>query len=274
MGDRYHSVDSPKLLSDDRYNKLVQETSKGISSFNQLTRSLAQKMSLFGTPQDSRANHQQLKELTDKGNKIVSKINRRLQELNKACTGPHARMRKTQVGKLSNDYKTQVRTFEDTCKKLVASEKQAVERIRRSSVSFRRSDSRGGGGGGGGGAGLDFSNYNEDQLYAQVNVTNYEEEDLARREEDIIHINHQLREVNAAFQEIDELITEQGEAVVEITENTEDAKQNVEGALENLQQADKRSKWCSCSRPKMFCYGVLVLLLIILVISVYSALKK
>lgn len=169
MGDRYHSAQSPRErgLSDEKYAKLIQETSKGISSFNQLTRSMAQKMSLFNTPQDSRANHEALKELTDKGNKLVTKINRRLQELNKSSQGASARNRKTQVTKLSSDFKTQLRAFEETCAKLIESEKQSVDFIRRSSHSFNHNDAK---------AKVEFSNYNEDQIYAQANIIAYDED--------------------------------------------------------------------------------------------------
>lgn len=171
MGDRYHSAQSPRNrergLSDEKYAKLIQETSKGISSFNQLTRSMAQKMSLFNTPQDSRANHEALKELTDKGNKLVTKINRRLQELNKSSQGASARNRKTQVAKLSSDFKTQLRAFEETCAKLIESEKQSVDFIRRSSHSFNHNDAK---------AKVEFSNYNEDQIYAQANIIAYDED--------------------------------------------------------------------------------------------------
>jgi syntaxin 12/13 len=159
----YASADTPRM-PDERYNKLVQETSKGIASFNQVTRAIAQKMSLFGTQQDSRSNHQQLKELSEKGNKLVAKINRRLQELKKACVGAHARSRKTQVGKLSSDFKNQLKTFEQTCQKLMESEKNSVDLIRRSSTSFKHEQK------------MDFNNYNEDQLYAQANITTYDEE--------------------------------------------------------------------------------------------------
>lgn len=167
MGDRYQAAKSPRErgLSDERFQKLIQETSKGISSFNQLTRSMAQKMSLFNTPQDSRANHEALRELSDKGNKLVTKINRRLQELNKASTG--ARMRKTQVTKLSTDFKNQVRAFEETCNKLVESEKQSVEFIRRSSHSFNHNEQK---------TQPEFANYNEDQIYAQANIIAYDED--------------------------------------------------------------------------------------------------
>ncbi|KAJ0407760.1 hypothetical protein ATCC90586_003262 [Pythium insidiosum] len=272
MGDRYHSAESPRGISDERFSKLAQETSKGISSFNQLTRSMAQKMSLFSTPQDSRANHQQLTELSEKGNKMVSKINKRLQELNKASQGqgPQARARRTQVTKLSTDFKNQAKQFEDTCKRLVDAERHAVDHIRRSSQSFRKEDSfqdRDTRSGKPAGGGFQFTNYNEDQLYAQANVTRYDEDDLARREEDIIHINHQMREVNAAFREIDGLIQEQGETVVEIDQNVEEAKDNVHKALQEVEQADARARYCVCSRMKMMCYGGLVVVLILIVLA-------
>lgn len=174
MGERYRSVQSPRdsempgEFGDERFRKLVQETSKGISSFNQVTRGIAQKMSLFGTPQDSRANHTQVTELTDKGHKLVSRLNKRLQELNKACQSGNKRaMRKAQVSKLSSDFKAQLKSFEDTCKRLVETERHSVDLIRRSSTSFK---------GGQKPAGNEFSNYNEDQIYAQANVVIYDED--------------------------------------------------------------------------------------------------
>ncbi|CAH0475872.1 unnamed protein product [Peronospora belbahrii] len=266
MGDRYRSAQSPRNssggVSDERFSKLVSETSKGISSFNQLTRSIAQKMSLFGTPQDSRANHAQIKDLTEKGNKIVAKINRRLQELSRGAKGPNSRTRRTQVNKLSADFKNQARVFEETCERLMESERQSVEFIRRSSQSFK-------GGDGGGG----FTNYSEDQIYAQANVVIYDEDDLQRREDDIIQINHQLREVNAAFQEIDGLVQDQGEMVVEVVDNTETAKENVEKALVEVRQAEERRNCCACSRMKLIFIVILALLVFIALIGIVSTAK-
>jgi syntaxin 12/13 len=173
MADRYRSAQSPRdsempgEFGDERFRKLVQETSKGISSFNQVTRGIAQKMSLFGTPQDSRANHTAVTELTDKGQKLVSRLNKRLQELHKACqSGDKRAMRKAQVSKLSSDFKAQLKSFEDTCKRLVETERHSVDLIRRSSTSFRGQKP----------AGNEFSNYSEDQIYAQANVVIYDED--------------------------------------------------------------------------------------------------
>lgn len=295
MGDRYRSARSPRNssdgVSDERFSKLVSETSKGISSFNQLTRSIAQKMSLFGTPQDSRANHAQIKELTEKGNKIATKINRRLQELSRGAKGPNSRTRRTQVSKLSADFKNQTRVFEETCERLLDSERQSVEFIRRSSQSFK---------GGNGRAGAEFTNYSEDQIYAQANVVIYDEDgtvsiaivnfcgvsrlidcilyslvvyvDLQRREDDIIQINHQLREVNAAFQEIDGLVQDQGEMVVQIVDNTDTAKENVEHALEEVRHAEQRRNCCACSRMKLICIAIFTLLVFIALMGIiYTA---
>nr|CCA18611.1 syntaxin 7like protein putative [Albugo laibachii Nc14]CCA20567.1 syntaxin 7like protein putative [Albugo laibachii Nc14] len=268
MGDRYVSADSP-TYSDERYNRLVQESSKGISTFNQVTRSIAQKMSLFGTPQDSRENHNQIKELTDKGNKMSTKLSRRIQELNRACQGgSQERARKTQVNKLASDFKNQLKSFETTCERLITSEQQTIEHIRRSSTSYERvseDDIK---------PKFGFGNYNEDQIYAQANVTTYDEDDLARREEDIVHINHQLREVNAAFREIDGLVEDQGETVVEVQDNTETVKENVAGALENVRQADKKTGWFKCSKFKLIGIGILLMLVIIAVISFSASSRK
>lgn len=168
----YMSADSPKLGENEHYNALVQETSKAVGQFNQVTRTIAQKMTLFGTPQDSRANHQQLTELTDRGNKLVAKINRRLQELDKGAKAAGGRARKTQVAKLSTDYKNQLKSFEETCQKLLASERAAVSNLRQSSLSFRSDDNDKPEG---------FDGYNEDQIYAQANVTSYNEDGACRQ---------------------------------------------------------------------------------------------
>lgn len=186
MSGRYTSADSPSSTNE-RFQKLVQETSKGISSFHQLIRSMQQKISLIGTPQDTRINHQQLKELSEKGNKMVSRINRRLQELNRGTQGTQGRPRKTQVKKLSSDYKTQVELFETTCQKLIVSEQQSVDYIRRSSQSFQqerkqrrgsRERNRGHSSASTGSNGFQLGDYNEDQLYAQVNITRYDEDGM------------------------------------------------------------------------------------------------
>lgn len=167
----YTSADSPKGGDAERYSRLVQETSAAIGSFHQSTRAIMQKMLILGTPQDNRANHQELKELTDKGNQLVTKINKRLQDLYKFTqSGPQARTRKTQVNKLSTDFKNQCKNFEDTCKKLVEAEKAAIAHIRQSSHSFRRDESLDNN------SPLDLGNYNEDKLYAQANVTTYDED--------------------------------------------------------------------------------------------------
>ncbi|KUF91042.1 Peptidyl-prolyl cis-trans isomerase CPR6 [Phytophthora nicotianae] len=202
-----------------------------------------------------------------KGNKLVAKINRRLQELNRGAKGAAGRARRTQINKLSADFKNQVRVFEETCERLLDSERQSVEFIRRSSQSFKGGDGRQTRGG------AEFTNYSEDQIYAQANVIVYDEDDLQRREEDIIQINHQLREVNAAFQEIDGLVQDQGEMVVEIVENTDTAKDNVEKALEQVKQAEERRNCCACSKMKLICIAIFALLVFIALMGIIFAAK-
>ncbi|KAF1786195.1 t-SNARE [Phytophthora cactorum] len=149
----YISADSPKMGEAEHYNALVQETSKAVGQFNQVTRSIAQKMTLFGTPQDSRANHQQLTELTDRGNKLVAKINRRLQELDKGAKAAGGRARRTQVPSCLG-LQNQLKSFEETCQKLLAAERAAVSNLRQSSLSFRSDDDQKPAG---------FDGYNEDR---------------------------------------------------------------------------------------------------------------
>lgn len=231
-GGNYTAADSPTSGGDaERYARLVADTSAAVGAFHQSTRSLTQKLQLLGTPGDSRANHRELSELADKGRAQVESVNRRLQQLVALCKGPQARPRKTQVNKLSGDFKREVQAFEDACRRLVDAEQAAIARIRQSSHSFRRDDSLDDGKA----PGIQLGGYTEDQLYAQANVTTYDEDgacvggggritgghradgwmatDLARREQDLVHINHQVREVNAAFREVDELVTKQGEVV-------------------------------------------------------------
>lgn len=165
----YTSADSPNNHDVEQFNTSVQDTSKMIQEFHQATRSIQQKMTLFNTPQDNRVNHQQLKELTDKGKSLVTRINKRLQDLNKACQGATGRTRRTQVNKLSNDYKNQLKSFEETCQKLVENEKAAVANIRRQSSSFQHDETN---------KKANVGGYNEDQIYSQVNVTKYDEDGM------------------------------------------------------------------------------------------------
>ncbi|KAL7693572.1 putative target SNARE coiled-coil domain, glycoside hydrolase, family 35, syntaxin [Plasmopara halstedii] len=258
----YMAVNSPKMGENEHYNDVVEETSKDVRQFNQVTRTIAQKMLLFGTPQDSRANHQQLTELTDRGNKLVARINRKLQELDKGAKAAGGRARKTQVAKLSLDYKNQLKSFEETCQKLLAAERAAVSNLRKSSLSFRSDDDTKLEG---------FDGYNEDQIYAQANVTRYNEDDLIRREEDILKINQQLHEVNAAYREVDGLVQDQGELVVDIEDNTETAQENAQGALRNVREANEKRGLCKCSKSKLICTGLFALMIIAAVIAIVAA---
>ncbi|TYZ68812.1 hypothetical protein PybrP1_011659 [[Pythium] brassicae (nom. inval.)] len=262
-GGNYSAADSPKHGEAERYAKLVADTSAAVGAFHQTTRALGQKLQVLGTPADTRANHRELKELADKGNALVASVNRRLQQLYALCAGPPARTRKTQVNKLSGDFKREVQAFEDACRRLVDAEKAAIAHIRKSSHSYRRErDSLDDNGAG---AGLELGGYNEDQLYAQANVTT--------REQDLIHINHQVREVNAAFREVDELVTKQGEVVVEIDDNTAQARENVENALDNVRQADNKKRYCACSKTKLICCGLFALVVAVLVLTLVLSLK-
>uniref|UniRef100_M4BRB4 t-SNARE coiled-coil homology domain-containing protein n=1 Tax=Hyaloperonospora arabidopsidis (strain Emoy2) TaxID=559515 RepID=M4BRB4_HYAAE len=258
------SAESPRQSATEHYDALVQETSKAVGQFNQVTRTIAQKMTLFGTPQDSRVNHQQLTELTNRGNKLVARINRRLLELNEGLKGANGRARKMQVAKVSGDYKTQLRSFEETCQRLLAAERAAVSNLRRSSLSFRSEDNDKPAG---------FDGYNEDQIYAQANVVSYNEDDLARREEDILKINQQLHEVNAAYQEVDGLVQDQGEIVVDIEENTSAAQENTQGALNNVREANRKRRCCECSQTKLICVGLFALVVIGAIIAIIMAVR-
>lgn len=271
-GYSYSSADSPRgPMTDEVFQKLMQETSRTIASFNQVTRQMQQKMSLFNTPQDSRNNHEQLNQLVEKGKKYSTRISLKMKELAKSTegvSGPSARARKTQMGKLSSDFKTQLSNFETTCQEYMESERNAINQIRRTSMgSFSKKDSPEGR------QKLELNNYSEDQLYAQANIQNYDEDDLARREEDIIHINHQLNEVNAAFKEVDGLVQDQGEVVVEIDNNANEAQERVEAGLNQVQQADKKTAYCNCSKWKLIISALVVVIIVVVILAVVTAVK-
>ncbi|CAI5726360.1 unnamed protein product [Peronospora destructor] len=192
-------------------------------------------MTLFGTPQDSRANHQQL---TDRGNKLVAKINRRLQDSDKGAKDAGGRARKTQVAKLSMDYKNQLKSFEETYD----------------------NDMPGG-----------FGGYNEDQIYAQANVTHYNEDDLARQKEDILKISQQLYEVNAAYQEVDGLV--QPRRDLDIEEDTNTAQENTQGALHNVREANRKRGLRKCSKTKLFCLGIFSILVAVAIIAILATVQ-
>ncbi|CAI5722966.1 unnamed protein product [Hyaloperonospora brassicae] len=262
----YMSADSPRPSATAHVDALVQETSQAVAQFHQVTRTIAQKLTLFGTPQDSRATHAQLAELTQRGNKLVAQINRRLVELTDGVKSAGGRARRTQVAKLSSDYKRQLQSFEATCAQLLAAERAAVAHLRRSSLSFRSDDNERRPTEG-------FDGYNEDQLYAQANVVRYNEDDLVRREEDIMKINQQLQEVNAAYREVDGLVQDQGEIVVDIEDNTSAAQENAQGALGNVREANRKKRCCECSQTKLICVGLFVLVVIVAIIAIIVAVR-
>ncbi|RHY27023.1 hypothetical protein DYB32_007104 [Aphanomyces invadans] len=173
----------------------VAEVSAAIGNLGNVTNEMKDKVGLFGSPLDTRANHELVTELTKQGRDIVQAATAKLQLLVNSASGAD----KSAARKLSKDFKAQLTLFEQVCARAVASESTAVQAIR--STSVRRDTER------------DLANYNEDQIYTQANVQVYDEDDLARREEDIIKIHHKLGEIKAAFQEVDGLVQDQEEVI-------------------------------------------------------------
>jgi syntaxin 7/syntaxin 12/13 len=204
----------------------------------------------------------------------VGKIKRRFKLLNNDIKGKlghsDAVARSKMINKLSADFKSQLAQFQKSCENVVEVETTAVQEIRRSSSSSHapnRNNPKHKVNGFG------FHNYNEDQLYAQAQVTTYDEDDMMRREEDILHINHQLKEINIAYKEIDGLVQDQGEVVVEIADNVENAQENAHAALDQVKAADSKSRYCMCSKWKLIFLGILLLIVVILVLTVYREFK-
>ncbi|KAF0696212.1 Aste57867_13021 [Aphanomyces stellatus] len=227
----------------------VGEVSAAIGNLGTITTAIKDKVALFGSSLDTRANHEQVTELTKDGNDLVQNITAKLQKLVNSALGAD----KSAARKLTKDFKAQMSIFEQVCQKAVASESTAVQAIRSTSERIDPSKER------------DLTNYNEDQIYAQAHVNVYNEDDLVRREEDIIQINHKLGEINAAYKEIDGLVQDQQDVVsrtldrvsgtlswgsldvVEIEENTAAAHEDAARALENVQQADKKTGYATCT---------------------------
>ncbi|RQM21891.1 hypothetical protein B5M09_012701 [Aphanomyces astaci] len=190
----------------------VSEVSAAIGDLGNVTNTIKEKVALFGSNLDTRANHEQITELTKQGRDLVQATTAKLQTLVNSASGAD----KSASRKLSKDFKVQLTAFEQVCAKTVASESTAVQAIR--STSVRRNTER------------DLTNYNEDLIYTQASVQVYDEDgilshylqattylndivDLVRREEDIITINHKLGEIKAAFQEVDGLVQDQQDIV-------------------------------------------------------------
>lgn len=60
---------------------------------------------------------------------------------------------------------------------------------------------------------------------------------------------------------------------MQIEDNTESARDNAQGALDNVRQADLKRGFCACSRTKLICWGIFVLVVAILVIGLVMGLK-
>ncbi|ETV79521.1 hypothetical protein, variant [Aphanomyces astaci] len=207
----------------------VSEVSAAIGDLGNVTNTIKEKVALFGSNLDTRANHEQITELTKQGRDLVQATTAKLQTLVNSASGAD----KSASRKLSKDFKVQLTAFEQVCAKTVASESTAVQAIR--STSVRRNTER------------DLTNYNEDLIYTQASVQVYDEDDLVRREEDIITINHKLGEIKAAFQEVDGLVQDQQDIVVEIHDNTTAAAEDTSAALGQVQQADKKTGYATCT---------------------------
>ncbi|KAH9137537.1 hypothetical protein LEN26_005682 [Aphanomyces euteiches] len=275
MRDQYDSLESPKagIMPNDKYEKTVSEVTKALGQLNSTIRSADQKVSLFGTSLDSQSNHEQLHELLDRGENLIAKIDKRIKLLTddvKGQSGAVVKARSTVVKKLTADFKTQTDLFNQSTQKAKAASSYvpppstvpAAAAAANPLGAARPAQNNA------------FSNFNEDHILAQAQVTTYHEEDEVRREQDIIHINHQLREINAAYKEVDGLINDQHEVVVEIAGNVDNAQDNAHRALEQVQEADAKRKYCGCSKRKMWCYGIIILLFLGLVIGLIAGLSR
>jgi t-SNARE complex subunit (syntaxin) len=61
---------------------------------------------------------------------------------------------------------------------------------------------------------------------------------------------------------------------VDVEEETNQAKDHTEAALENARQADMRRGFCQCSKTKLICWGLLVLIAVVVVLTLVLSLKK
>jgi t-SNARE complex subunit (syntaxin) len=60
---------------------------------------------------------------------------------------------------------------------------------------------------------------------------------------------------------------------VEIEDATDATKANVEGALTEVTQANTRRGYCQCTKTKLLCWGLLVLIALVIVLALVMSLK-
>ncbi|KAF0719158.1 Aste57867_1248 [Aphanomyces stellatus] len=269
MRDQYDSLESPKagIMASDKYDKIVGEVSKALGQLNSTVRAIDQKVSLFGTSLDSASSHDKLLELLDKGDKLIGKVEKRIKLVTddlRGQSGAVAKARSTTLKKLSADFKTQLDLYKFSSEnaKHVPALSAAPMPAAHAQPHMQGNNA--------------FNNYhNADQIFAQAQVTRYDEDDAMRREEDIVHINHQLREINAAYKEVDGLVTDQHEVVVQIGDHVDDAQENAHKALEQVQEADTKRGYCACGKKMRYVYiGGAVIMLLILIGVILALTKK
>jgi hypothetical protein len=140
-------------------DKLIVEVSAAIGHLGEITNDIKQKLSLFGTPQDKRVNHEHVNELSKEGRDIVKKVTGQLQSLANSAS------QKSAARKLTKDFKAQASIFEQVCASLATAEQSTVEFIRKTSEKSAKKE--------------DLANYSEDQIYAQAQVNVYNEDGMA-----------------------------------------------------------------------------------------------
>lgn len=62
-------------------------------------------------------------------------------------------------------------------------------------------------------------------------------------------------------------------STVDIEDNAENVRDHVELAREQVAMADTRRGYCQCSKTKMMCWGLIVLIALVVVLSLVLSLK-
>lgn len=236
-------------MSDAEFRSKLEDVSKGLDLFDQVIHAVDTKAKKGRRLQTTRTD-------VEKGKKLVIKVKAKLKELSSVSKQRGASSsRYSQYKKVANDFKNQVRHFEQMVQHLAS---KANDPAWDEDDRQRKPDAQ------------DFTafkpnDFNEDQFFAQATVTSYEHDDLHAREQDIINVSAQINEVNQAFAEIDGLVTKQDEMVIEIADNTATAKEHTEAAVEQVREADQKTKYCNCSKWKCCCIITMILIVGVLV---------
>ncbi|XP_077869762.1 syntaxin-7-like [Saccoglossus kowalevskii] len=228
---------------EDDFQDLVDQASSNIYKINNNASALEKTLRQIGTSTtDSKALRDKIHHTQQVTNTIVNKTSKLLKTLANASR-KKTKQQRLQVDRLGSDFKSAVRGYSTTQKKVaeklkISPEPPAMERL--------PPDGYGGPGA--------FDDYGDDkaalmeeesrrqhlaQLQEQEQVIEFDQALMEEREDRIRQIEADILDVNQIFRDLASLVYEQGEMVDTIEANVEKAYDNVESGNVQLHQASR-----------------------------------